>query len=71
GKEPPPTNKLHVHYGRSGQATREYTQPHVQSPEIQRKLPGLQKTKVTICTYNARTLASEPWIEDLLMRAKK
>ncbi|VDM61712.1 unnamed protein product [Angiostrongylus costaricensis] len=28
------------------------------------KLPGFQETMVTICTYNARTPASEFWIED-------
>uniref|UniRef100_A0A0K0DQ59 Endonuclease/exonuclease/phosphatase domain-containing protein n=1 Tax=Angiostrongylus cantonensis TaxID=6313 RepID=A0A0K0DQ59_ANGCA len=34
------------------------------------KLPG-SRTMVTICTYNARTLASESSIEDLLMQARK
>ncbi|VDM52169.1 unnamed protein product [Angiostrongylus costaricensis] len=34
-------------------------------------LPGLQRTKVTICTYNVRKLASESSIEDLLMQARR
>ncbi|VDM62438.1 unnamed protein product [Angiostrongylus costaricensis] len=35
------------------------------------KLPGLQRTMVTICTYNARTLAPESSIEDMLMQARR
>ncbi|VDM62211.1 unnamed protein product [Angiostrongylus costaricensis] len=35
------------------------------------KLPGFQRTMVTICTYNARTLVSESSIEDLLMQARR
>uniref|UniRef100_A0A0K0DC20 Endo/exonuclease/phosphatase domain-containing protein n=1 Tax=Angiostrongylus cantonensis TaxID=6313 RepID=A0A0K0DC20_ANGCA len=34
------------------------------------KLPGLQ-SMVTICTYNARTLASESLTEDLLMQERR
>ncbi|ETN81568.1 hypothetical protein NECAME_08424 [Necator americanus] len=35
------------------------------------RLPKRKRTKMTICTYNARTLASEAAIEDLIMQAKK
>ncbi|ETN84488.1 hypothetical protein NECAME_17134 [Necator americanus] len=35
------------------------------------RLPKRKRTKMTICTYNARTLASEAAIEDLMMQAKK
>ncbi|VDM63281.1 unnamed protein product [Angiostrongylus costaricensis] len=35
------------------------------------KLPGFQRTKVTIYTYNARTPASKSSIEDLLMQARR
>ncbi|KAK6735635.1 hypothetical protein RB195_018697 [Necator americanus] len=34
-------------------------------------LPKRKRTRMTICTYNARTLASEAAIEDLMMQAKK
>uniref|UniRef100_A0A0K0CT17 Endonuclease/exonuclease/phosphatase n=1 Tax=Angiostrongylus cantonensis TaxID=6313 RepID=A0A0K0CT17_ANGCA len=36
---------------------------------MEAKLPGT-RTMVTICTYNARTLASESSIEDLLKQAR-
>uniref|UniRef100_A0A0K0DIV7 Endonuclease/exonuclease/phosphatase n=1 Tax=Angiostrongylus cantonensis TaxID=6313 RepID=A0A0K0DIV7_ANGCA len=39
------------------------------SDKSQWKLPGSRRTMVTICTYNARTLASEFSIGDLLMHA--
>ncbi|ETN84261.1 hypothetical protein NECAME_06949 [Necator americanus] len=35
------------------------------------RLPKRKKTRMAICTYNARTLASEAAIEDLMMQAKK
>ncbi|KAK6726567.1 hypothetical protein RB195_004724 [Necator americanus] len=35
------------------------------------RLPERKRTKKTICTYDARTLASEAAIEDLMMQAKK
>ncbi|ETN85820.1 hypothetical protein NECAME_16636 [Necator americanus] len=35
------------------------------------RLPKWRRTKMTICTYNARTVASEAAIEDLMMQAKK
>ncbi|VDM56168.1 unnamed protein product [Angiostrongylus costaricensis] len=35
------------------------------------KPPKSQRTEVTICTYNIRTLASEPSIEDLIMQARR
>ncbi|KAK6735663.1 hypothetical protein RB195_018723 [Necator americanus] len=35
------------------------------------RLPKRKRTRMTICTYNARTLASEAAIEDLMMQAKK
>ncbi|KAK6751297.1 hypothetical protein RB195_002965 [Necator americanus] len=35
------------------------------------RLPKRKRTRVAICTYNARTLASEAAIEDLMMQAKK
>ncbi|VDP48751.1 unnamed protein product [Heligmosomoides polygyrus] len=35
------------------------------------KLRKLRMTRMTICTYNARTLASEAYVEDLMMQAKK
>ncbi|VDO19792.1 unnamed protein product [Heligmosomoides polygyrus] len=31
----------------------------------------LRRTRITICTYNARTLASEASVEDLMMQARK
>ncbi|VDM59184.1 unnamed protein product [Angiostrongylus costaricensis] len=34
------------------------------------KLPGLQRTMMMICAYNARTLASESAIEGFLMQAR-
>ncbi|KAK6746280.1 hypothetical protein RB195_012410 [Necator americanus] len=34
-------------------------------------LPKRKRTRMAICTYNARTLASEAAIEDLMMQAKK
>ncbi|VDM59722.1 unnamed protein product [Angiostrongylus costaricensis] len=39
--------------------------------QCQWKLPGLQRTMVTICTYKASALASESKIEDLLMHARR
>ncbi|KAK6760660.1 hypothetical protein RB195_021934 [Necator americanus] len=35
------------------------------------RLPKRKRTRMTICTYNARTLASEAAIEDLMMQTKK
>ncbi|KAK6762557.1 hypothetical protein RB195_023326 [Necator americanus] len=35
------------------------------------RLPKRKRTRMTICTYNARTLASEATIEDLMVQAKK
>ncbi|ETN76583.1 hypothetical protein NECAME_11588 [Necator americanus] len=35
------------------------------------RLPKRKRTRVTICTHNARTLASEAAIKDLMMQAKK
>ncbi|KAK6730406.1 hypothetical protein RB195_007089 [Necator americanus] len=35
------------------------------------RLPKRKRTRMAICTYNARTLASEAAIEDLMMQAKK
>ncbi|KAK6766772.1 hypothetical protein RB195_026194 [Necator americanus] len=35
------------------------------------RLPKRKRTRMTICTYNARTLASEAAIEDLMVQAKK
>ncbi|VDP05417.1 unnamed protein product [Heligmosomoides polygyrus] len=35
------------------------------------RLRKLRRTRVTICTYNARTLASEASVEDLMMQARK
>ncbi|KAK6749272.1 hypothetical protein RB195_001710 [Necator americanus] len=35
------------------------------------RLPKPKRTRMAICTYNARTLASEAAIEDLTMQAKK
>ncbi|ETN70330.1 hypothetical protein NECAME_14840 [Necator americanus] len=35
------------------------------------RLPKRRRTRMAICTYNARTLASEAAIEDLMMQAKK
>ncbi|KAK6735353.1 hypothetical protein RB195_018513 [Necator americanus] len=35
------------------------------------RLPKRKGTKMAICTYNARTLAAEAAIEDLMMQAKK
>ncbi|ETN86269.1 hypothetical protein RB195_011800 [Necator americanus] len=38
--------------------------------EESHRLPKRKRTRMTICTYNARTLASEAAIEDLMMQAK-
>ncbi|KAK6762186.1 hypothetical protein RB195_023048 [Necator americanus] len=35
------------------------------------RLPKRRRTRKAICTYNARTLASEAAIEDLMMQVKK
>ncbi|KAK6763143.1 hypothetical protein RB195_023741 [Necator americanus] len=35
------------------------------------RLPKRKRTRMAICTYNARTLASEAAIEDLMMQTKK
>ncbi|KAK6762312.1 hypothetical protein RB195_023141 [Necator americanus] len=35
------------------------------------RLPKRKRTRMTICTYNARTLASEAAIEDLMMQGRK
>ncbi|KAK6764090.1 hypothetical protein RB195_024424 [Necator americanus] len=35
------------------------------------RLPKWKRTRMPICNYNARTLASEAAIEDLMMQAKK
>ncbi|KAK6742512.1 hypothetical protein RB195_010028 [Necator americanus] len=35
------------------------------------RLPKRKRTRMAICTYNARTLASEAAIEDLMMQVKK
>ncbi|ETN86754.1 hypothetical protein NECAME_05842 [Necator americanus] len=35
------------------------------------RLPKRKRTRMAICTYNARTLASEATIEDLIMQTKK
>ncbi|KAK6762311.1 hypothetical protein RB195_023140 [Necator americanus] len=35
------------------------------------RLPKRKRTRMTICTYNARILASEAAIEDLMMQARK
>ncbi|KAK6740639.1 hypothetical protein RB195_008854 [Necator americanus] len=35
------------------------------------RLPKRKRTRMTICTYNARTLASEAAIKDLMVQAKK
>ncbi|KAK6744557.1 hypothetical protein RB195_011341 [Necator americanus] len=35
------------------------------------QLPKRKRTKITTCTYNARTLASDVVIEDLVMQARK
>ncbi|KAK6754704.1 hypothetical protein RB195_013596 [Necator americanus] len=35
------------------------------------RLPKRKRTRMAICTYNVRTLASEAAIEDLMMQAKK
>ncbi|VDO80902.1 unnamed protein product [Heligmosomoides polygyrus] len=35
------------------------------------RLRKLRRTRMTICTYNARTLASEASVEDLMMQARK
>ena len=35
------------------------------------RLPKTRRTMMTICTYNAMTLASDASIEDLLMQARK
>ncbi|ETN78158.1 hypothetical protein NECAME_10533 [Necator americanus] len=35
------------------------------------RLPKRKRTRMTICTYNTRTLASEAAIEDLMTQAKK
>ncbi|KAK6743701.1 hypothetical protein RB195_010786 [Necator americanus] len=43
---------------------------HMSTPESS-GLPKRKRTSMTICTYNARTLASEATIEDLMMQAKK
>ncbi|XGW25766.1 hypothetical protein V3C99_006846, partial [Haemonchus contortus] len=37
----------------------------------QNRLPKRRRTKMAICTFNARTLASEACIEDLMMQARK
>ncbi|KAK6761794.1 hypothetical protein RB195_022760 [Necator americanus] len=41
------------------------------SSEDKNRLPKRKRTRMAICTYNARTLASEAAIEDLMMQAKK
>ncbi|KAK6762858.1 hypothetical protein RB195_023529 [Necator americanus] len=35
------------------------------------RLPKRKRTRITICAYDARTLASDTAIEDLMMQAKK
>ncbi|VDO90419.1 unnamed protein product [Heligmosomoides polygyrus] len=35
------------------------------------RLRKLRRTNMTICTYNARTLASEASVEDLMMQSRK
>ncbi|ETN73467.1 hypothetical protein NECAME_18314 [Necator americanus] len=35
------------------------------------RLPERRRTRMTICTYNARTLSSKAAIEYLMMQAKK
>ncbi|ETN86613.1 hypothetical protein NECAME_16254 [Necator americanus] len=37
----------------------------------QMEIPKRKTTRMTICTYDARTLASEAAIEDLMMQTKK
>ncbi|KAK6745314.1 hypothetical protein RB195_011814 [Necator americanus] len=39
--------------------------------EESHRLPKRKRTRMTICTYNARTLASEAAIKDLMMQANK
>ncbi|KAK6728756.1 hypothetical protein RB195_006046 [Necator americanus] len=71
GLESPPTNKLHM----STPGERKFSQKLMgleacNLPESCR-LPKRKRTRMAICTYNARTLASEAAIEDLMMQAKK
>ena len=39
--------------------------------QVRNRLPKTRRTKTAICTFNARTLASEASVEDLLMQARK
>ncbi|XGW15066.1 hypothetical protein V3C99_000947 [Haemonchus contortus] len=39
--------------------------------QVQNGLPKRRRTTMAICTFNARTLASEACIEDLMMQANK
>ncbi|KAK6757780.1 hypothetical protein RB195_015538 [Necator americanus] len=41
------------------------------SQQDSRRLPKGKRTRMAICSYNARTLASEAAIEDLMMQGKK
>ncbi|VDL86421.1 unnamed protein product [Nippostrongylus brasiliensis] len=44
--------------------------PHTAEPYVSR-LPKRRRTSKTICTFNARTLASDASVEDLVMQTRK
>ncbi|KAK6740719.1 hypothetical protein RB195_008892 [Necator americanus] len=86
GLESPPTNKLHMSTPGERKFSQKLMgleacnlpmgKPGTVAPgstELQEscRLPKRKRTRMAICTYNARTLASEAAIEDLMMQAKK
>ncbi|KAK6742172.1 hypothetical protein RB195_009813 [Necator americanus] len=86
GLESPPTNKLHTSTSGERKFSQKLMgleacnlpmgKPGTVAPgrtglQESYRLPKRKRTRMTICTYNARTLASEAAIEDLMMQDKK
>ncbi|ETN84015.1 hypothetical protein NECAME_07111 [Necator americanus] len=71
GLESPPTNKLHMSTPGERKGKPGTVAPGRTGLQESCRLPKRKRTRMAICTYNARTLASEAAIEDLMMQAKK
>ncbi|KAK6727635.1 hypothetical protein RB195_005369 [Necator americanus] len=77
GLESPPTKKLHC--GRAQRSPKSHDsggKPGTVAPgktglQESFRLPKRKRTRATICTYNAQTLASNAAIEDLMMQIRK
>ncbi|KAK6743752.1 hypothetical protein RB195_010821 [Necator americanus] len=67
GLESLPANKLHM----STPGEQKFSQKLMGLEACNLPATETKRTRMAICTYNARTLASEAAIEDLMMQAKR